>query len=146
MLMSFCFINKSEAQQGLEVKLNASQYFDHNISCKGGNDGSIDVTCTGGVAPYTYLWNNGSTAQNRSNLIAGTYTVTISDFTHTNITKTIILTEPRAIGNVLNSPEYDGGFNISKHGYTDGSITSTIIGGTPPYRYAWNNNMMDAQL
>src|SRR5690606_18997262 len=32
-----------------------------NITCNGANNGSITLAPTGGVAPYTYLWNNAAT-------------------------------------------------------------------------------------
>ena len=51
----------------------------YNISYYGGNDGSIDLAVNGGTAPYTYIWSNGSTAQNLEELSAGHYTVMITD-------------------------------------------------------------------
>lgn len=42
-------------------------------------DGSITLTVSGGTPTYTYLWNSGATTQNRTNLAAGTYSVTVTD-------------------------------------------------------------------
>jgi|ETNmetMinimDraft_26_1059896.scaffolds.fasta_scaffold08511_2 hypothetical protein len=52
-----------------------------NVSSAGGNDGSINITPTGGVTPYLYYWdtNPTQTTQNINNLIAGTYTVWVVD-------------------------------------------------------------------
>jgi hypothetical protein len=50
-----------------------------NISCNSNNNGFINLVVNGGTSPYNYLWNDGSTLQNRTNLIAGTYTVTVTD-------------------------------------------------------------------
>lgn len=43
------------------------------------NDGSAGVTVSGGISPYTFLWNNGATTQNISGLSAGTYILTVTD-------------------------------------------------------------------
>ncbi len=47
-------------------------------SC-GGNDGSVDVTVSGGNSPYEYLWSSGDTTQDLINVPAGTYTLTVTD-------------------------------------------------------------------
>lgn len=49
-----------------------------NTSCKG-NDGAITPQINGGTTPYQYLWNDNSTTEQRKNLIAGNYTLTLSD-------------------------------------------------------------------
>ncbi len=45
----------------------------------GGNNGAIDLTVNGGLPPYTYMWSNGASTQNLSDLAAGDYTVTVTD-------------------------------------------------------------------
>ncbi|MFO0005146.1 MAG: hypothetical protein ACK559_28855, partial [bacterium] len=47
--------------------------------CNGGNNGAIDLTVSGGSGSYNYSWSNSSTTEDISGLIAGTYTVNISD-------------------------------------------------------------------
>jgi len=42
-------------------------------------NGTIDLTANGGIAPYTFSWNNGSSDEDLQNLGAGTYTVTVTD-------------------------------------------------------------------
>jgi len=41
-------------------------------------NGSINLTVIGGVAPYTYLWSNSQTIQDLNNIVANTYTVTVT--------------------------------------------------------------------
>lgn len=43
------------------------------------NDGGLDITVSGGVAPYTFSWSNGSSNEDLSNVVAGTYSVIITD-------------------------------------------------------------------
>lgn len=47
-------------------------------TCAGSTDGQISLLATGGSAPYRYVWSNGATTQNLTNLGAGRYNVTVS--------------------------------------------------------------------
>ena len=49
----------------------------YNLSCKSSDDGAIDLTVSGGVAPYTYQWSNGNFTQDLADLKAGEYTVLV---------------------------------------------------------------------
>jgi hypothetical protein len=64
-------------RRDLEASITAKT----DVSCLGGNDGSATVTATGGTAPYTYSWNTNpvQTGATASGLMAGTYTVTVTD-------------------------------------------------------------------
>ena len=77
-----------------------------------GNDGSISVNITGGTAPYFFLWSNGSTTQNVSNLTAGGYTVFVTDTNGCRIVGDIHLTQPL----VLEMPQ---GFSPNNDGKND---------------------------
>ncbi|MCX6257076.1 MAG: SprB repeat-containing protein [Bacteroidia bacterium] len=61
-------------QQSLSSGGNAT-----GVSCFGQCNGTINLSVSGGVSPYTYLWTNSATTQNLSNLCSGSYTVTITD-------------------------------------------------------------------
>ena len=67
-----------------------------NVTCNGGNDGSITINAFGGTPPYTYVWSPNSSETNNfaNNLSAGNYTVQITDALSTTVTASIILTEP----------------------------------------------------
>ncbi len=48
-------------------------------TCPTSNDGSIDLTVTGGTPAYSYLWSNAATTQDITGLAPGNYTVTVTD-------------------------------------------------------------------
>jgi subtilisin-like proprotein convertase family protein len=45
------------------------------------NDGAVDLTVNGGIEPFTYLWSNGATTEDISDLTPGVYCVTVTDAT-----------------------------------------------------------------
>jgi len=51
----------------------------HTPTCLIGPDGSIDLTVSGGVEPYTFAWSNGAATEDISSLTAGSYSVTVTD-------------------------------------------------------------------
>jgi gliding motility-associated-like protein/uncharacterized repeat protein (TIGR01451 family) len=49
------------------------------VLCKEDEEGSIHFNMNGGVAPYTYLWNNGASTQSLVNVPGGEYQVVVTD-------------------------------------------------------------------
>lgn len=105
-----------------------------NILCKGGNNGSVDQTIAGGVAPYVFNWSNGAISEDINGLYAGTYSITTTDAHNCVVTDQITLTEP------ADSLEYTYVVkNVLCNDGSDGNIHLTVTGGTIPYDYAWSN-------
>ncbi|MCE9539430.1 MAG: SprB repeat-containing protein, partial [Bacteroidetes bacterium] len=104
-----------------------------HVLCFGGNNGTISISPTGGTGPYTYLWSNGSTSSQISNLTAQSYTVTVKDFKNCPITSTYTITQPSVIA-ILLSPTHVSCFNG-----TNGTANSTVSGGTSPFTYSWSS-------
>ena len=83
----------------------------HNVSCRDCFNGSIDITVADGVAPYTYAWEDGPTAPDRSGLGALAYRVTVTDANDCSLqTERISLTQPdrddwQREGNAGTNPE-----------------------------------------
>ncbi len=103
-----------------------------NVSCNGGNNGTIDLSVTGGTTPYTYLWNTGNTTQDRSGLAVGTYSVTVTDANGCTTTNSRTITQPATLSVSAIAT------NVSCNAGANGSIDVSITGGTSPYTYLWN--------
>jgi hypothetical protein len=78
----------------------------------------------GGHQPYSYNWSNGSTTQVNSNLLAGTYYVTVTDSLGCIDSVQAIVTQPDPIQMNFN--------------YTDSTITVVKAGGVGPFTYLWS--------
>lgn len=103
-----------------------------NVSCNGAANGSATVMASGGTAPYTYVWSNGQINALTSGLIAGNYSVIVSDATASSITLTVTIAQPLANVNTIVSQS-----NVSYSGGSDGAVTIASAGGTAPYIYLW---------
>jgi len=101
------------------------------ITCHGDNMGSIDVSVSNGTPPYTYLWNNGETSEDLNNLLAGNYSVTITDANSETLTLETVLTEPEPI-------QVNATLEHAHCGLSDGAIQIVPSGGAEPYTYLWN--------
>ena len=104
-----------------------------NVDCFGGNNGTANVIAAGGTSPYTYLWSSGGNSPSVNNLIAGTYTVTVTDANNCTTSVTAMVTEPTAL--VFTSAFTD----VLCNGGSDGTAGVNISGGTTPYSYQWSN-------
>lgn len=104
-------------------------------SCFGGNDGQINVTSAiGGIGTLTYSLNSGSyqSGTNFSGLAAGTYNISVKDAAQCIATGTVVVSQPSQIA-ISNTVSPAGCF-----GYGNGSVVSTVTGGTSPYSYSIN--------
>jgi gliding motility-associated-like protein len=116
-----------------------------NISCYGGNNGSIEMTISGGSGVYTYSWSSSNgfvaTSKDISLLKAGVYTCIVTDLNGCILTPSpsFTLTEPAALAIASTaSTSNDGSYNINCNGGT-GSILITITGGSVgTYTYTWS--------
>ena len=105
------------------------------ILCNGGT-GSVSVVAAGGLAPYTYIWNdpNGSTNTSVPGLAAGTYNVTVTDANGcTSTAATIINAAPANLTTTGTSTD------VICNGGNDGTIDIAVSGGTGIYTYTWSN-------
>jgi gliding motility-associated-like protein len=68
-----------------------------NVSCFGGNDGSAKATGSDGVAPYSYVWSNNQNTDIAKNLVAGTYTVIVTDARGCPAITIVTITQPTKV-------------------------------------------------
>jgi hypothetical protein len=101
------------------------------VECFGSASGSLDLDVTGGTLPYTFDWSNGGTSEDVTDLVAGNYSVTITDGNGCTTTTGSEVTEPAPI--ILSATVYD------EMNGSDGSIDLQVSGGVPPYTYTWSN-------
>ena len=117
--------------QPIEVNSNP---FPSSTSCPGGMDGSVTLDVWGGAGGYTFNWSNGATTQNITNILAGPYTVTVTDTNGCTSSSEVTVDSPSPI--TLN---VQGIGNVSCNGESNGSIFADAFGGNPGYTYVWNN-------
>ncbi|NBP30438.1 MAG: hypothetical protein EBV23_12845, partial [Flavobacteriia bacterium] len=105
-----------------------------NVACHGASTGGIDLTVSGGTGAYSYVWSNGSTLQDPQNLVAGTYTVTVTDASGCTAFASAVITQP---SNPLSASYVQT--NVTCNGLSNGAINVTVAGGSGSYTYAWSH-------
>lgn len=110
-----------------------------NVSCYGLSDGSIDLTVSGGVAPYTFIWTNGvpvivGSNEDLNGIPAENYTATIKDFNNCELIVAHTITQPvSAVAATANVT------HVLCNGDNTGAIDLTVQGGTSPYTFSWSS-------
>jgi uncharacterized protein (DUF2141 family) len=129
-----CFNTHSVTITQPLLGLSSSISNSNNVSCSGGNNGNATVLATGGTAPYSYSWNT-SPIQNlatATELTAGTYTVSVTDFNGCSTSSSITITEPVGVTATINQT------NVLCAGDNTGSATVFTTGGVGSYSYSWD--------
>ena len=146
------------------------------VLCNASQLGNLEVSAAHGAAPYTYLWSGSNLSSPiHSGLTVGTYTCIVGDNLGCldTISATVALSTLSA-SSTLQAPQcpgaYTGSIELIPNGGvnvatliapdiwqvnanltpelfgSDGSISLAVSGATPPYSYAWNNNLLDASI
>jgi gliding motility-associated-like protein len=111
-----------------------------NVTVHGGSDGTAKVFAKGGTPPYEYLWSDGQITDEAIGLMAGTYSVTVTDHNNYGTTCEVVITEPGKLICRVEPTE-----NISNPGAMDGKAIVLTTGGTPPYSYLWDNGQISQE-
>ena len=112
----------------------------NNVTCFNTNDGSVSIDVTGGSGTLIYTWTpNAGSGASITNLAAGTYSVNVVDSEGCSDSETFTVTEPNAL-------VVSGTASNVICGASNGSITTSVSGGTAPYSYAWSNSSTSASI
>lgn len=100
--------------------------------------GSVEAVAVGGMIPYTYSWSNGQSTELNTNLIAGTYSVTVTDLLGQTATATVVLTNVTGF-----SASIIASTNATCFGGSNGSAAVQASNGVEPYTYQWSSSAFD---
>jgi hypothetical protein len=111
-----------------------------DTKCSYSTDGAVALNTSGGQTPYSFIWSNGNTTGQLTNVASGTYQVTITDANSCNKLQTIVINAPDTLKANLTST------NPTCFGSANGSINSVVTGGSGTIIFAWSNNTSTQNL
>lgn len=98
----------------------------------GNLNGRASIFVTGGTTPYSYTWSpTGGNAATTTTLASGVYTVQVRDANNCSFSQTV---------NIIQSSQFTLTptiTNVSCNGAGNGSVTTSVSGGTAPFTYTW---------
>lgn len=102
-----------------------------NVTCFGGNDGSFQLSASGGSSPYTLVWGNGCLSCLPFNLVAGNYPMLVYDTQGCRDSINIEISQPSQLGINIIAPSV-----VLCEG--DSTVISVFAtGGIFPYNFLW---------
>lgn len=106
-----------------------------DVLCFGENTGAVISNVDGGSGGYSYAWNNSANTPNIQNIIAGPYSVQVTDAKGCQINDNIVINQPLAPLNLTSAIVH-----VDCYGNNSGSIDVTTTGGTTPFYFSWANS------
>jgi hypothetical protein len=107
-------------------------------ACENDRSGSIELELRGSP-PFTYFWSNGNATNANTDLLPGTYGVTVVDAEDCIDTATFVLQDESDLQIAFTTEE-------AYCGSPNGTIKAEVTGGAPPYEYAWSNQGKEAAI
>lgn len=98
------------------------------------NTGALNITVTGGEAPFTYLWSNSVTTEDLNTIPAGSYTVTVSGSNGCSASGTYMVPDNTIIPSL--SGQSTGN---TLCGASNGSINLSVSPNTLTYTFLWSS-------
>lgn len=128
-----CILTDSIEIQNI-YDINSNFIINQNVSCNGLNDGEASLVVEEIYPPYEYLWPDSSQNIANSGLFAGNHFITITDNIGCTSLVEIEITEPDEL--IASIIEND---STSCYNVCDGFAELSVVGGTLPYSYLWDN-------
>ncbi|MBL7944144.1 MAG: tandem-95 repeat protein [Flavobacteriales bacterium] len=118
------------ASGDLEISSNTT----YSASCDGQMDGCIFLSFTGGVGPYSYLWDSGAAQPNLYNVGPGEYEITVTDLGGCAPAESFVIT-------VEAETHLEAEYSVTEIDCE--ALTADVLvevsGGTPPYLFEWSD-------
>jgi uncharacterized protein (DUF2141 family) len=118
----------------LGLSFTPSNYSGFGVTCPAATDGFINLTVTGGTAPFGYNWSNTAVIKDISSLAADNYSVTVTDANSCQINSGVTLVAPTPVL-ISESSKSD----VSCHGGNTGAVTVASSGGAGGYEFSIDN-------
>jgi gliding motility-associated-like protein len=120
--------------------LSSSGVVVNALDCDIVNSGSINLQVTGGTLPMSFLWSNGATTEDLTNIPPGNYGVVITDANDCEETNTFTVFRPQPLAIELST---DIIVNCDTREIVQRN-SLIITGGIPPYTAVWSRGDVDA--
>jgi len=104
-----------------------------DVTCNGGNDGTVQVTVSGGVPNYRYYLDENEFSGSKDDLVAGDYTIIVKDANGCNTFGKLTINQPSAIS-------FTSEVKNSTCGLYDGYIKVNPSGGTGTLTVLWDSS------
>ncbi len=130
---------KIDVGEPIELTMTLNEF---SPACYGDTTGKIEVIVYGGTIPYNYAWYNANwsnviTDSVLTNVVAGSYSLTVTDAHSCTVLDIATIYDPTEITVVIE--------DTIEADYT-GSIELTVSGGNPPYIFVWSNESTDKDI
>lgn len=118
------------------LPMDATSTIKDAFDCDNPNSGSISLVVSGGTEPYSFVWSNGKTSKDLTDIPAGTYILNITDKNGCALTKQYEIKRPQPLNMTVNVvPDYH-----CESGELKMICSAQVTGGMPPYQYLWSND------
>jgi hypothetical protein len=104
--------------------------------CFGLPNGNLTAVPVGGTAPFIYNWDTGDSGQTLTGINSGTYSVTVTDATFTQVTQSVFVGQPDLVTVTFNADVCQVPFTVTVFGG----------GGVGPYTYNWSTGQSTATI